>query len=521
MDKALGIDISTQSVTAIVLDPFLGELCCREQIYFGSDFPERGHPEGFINDDRYELECDEMHADPLLWLDAIEMVLDRLSKSMDLSHIQAVAVSGQQHGSVYLTEGFVDAISDMNMSLDTPMSQKMAPFLSRRTSPIWMDNSTSQECREIASALGGDLNLCRITGSVATCRFTGPQIRKFSKRNPEKWTLTHRIHLVSSFVTSVLAGVDSPIDIGDAAGMNLMDINTSDWSQEVLNVTADGLCSKLPQICSHSISVIGSISYYFSGRYGFSKSCKVVVGTGDNPSSLVGVGGAQSGTHVLSLGTSDTLFSAMDSVCTDPEGFGHVFGNPLGGFMSLLCFRNGALARDIVRKEAACGDWTEFSAAIESSLPALNVFLPFEVDEITPKRQKGRIYAYSIPHNLALPRASIEGQILNIKIHSRWINCVAKKIILTGGASQSDSIAQIVSDIFGLPVYRIAVSDSAALGAAMRAAYSGLGVSIETLVDKFCTPVSGVIMPNLSFTSAYSSLEDKLKRALLEPGNKL
>ena len=518
MHKALGIDISTQSVTAIVLDPFLGELVCREQIYFGSDFPERSHPEGYIKYDRYELECDEMHADPLLWLDAIEMVLDRLSKSMDLSCIQAVSVSGQQHGSVYLTEGFVDAISDVN--LDTPMSQQIAPFLSRRTSPIWMDNSTSQECREISSALGGDLNVCRITGSVATCRFTGPQIRKFAKRNPEKWTLTHRIHLVSSFITSVLAGVDSPIDIGDAAGMNLMDINTFDWSQEALNATADDFCSKLPQIC-YSTSVIGSISSYFSGRYGFSKSCKVVVGTGDNPSSLVGVGGAQSGTHVLSLGTSDTLFSAMDSVCTDPEGFGHVFGNPLGGVMSLLCFRNGALARDVVRKEAACGDWAEFSAAIESSPPAVNVFLPIEVDEITPKRQKGRIYACSMPHNLEMPRASVEGQILNIKIHSKWINCVAKKIILTGGASQSDSIAQIVSDIFGLPVYRIVVSDSAALGAAMRAAHTGLGVSIETLVDLFSTPVSGVIMPNLSFTSAYASLEDKLKRALLEPRNKL
>lgn len=514
MYKALGIDISTQSVTAIVLDPIAGELCCKEQVFFGSDFPGRGHPEGFIKNDCYELDHDEVHADPLLWLDAIEMVFDRLSKSTDLSRIQSVAVSGQQHGSIYLMKGFVDAISDLDF--DKPMSQKIAPFLSRRTSPIWMDNSTSEECSEISFTLGGDMNLCRITGSVATCRFTGPQIRKFAKRNAVNWTLTHRIHLVSSFVTSVLAGVDCPIDVGDAAGMNLMNINTYDWSLEALAATADDLCSKLPRICSKT-SIVGSISSYFSGRYGFSTSCKVVLGTGDNPSSLIGVGGVQSGTHVLSLGTSDTLFSTMDRVCTDPEGFGNVFGNPVGGYLSLLCFRNGALARDVVRRESACDDWSEFSAAIASSPPAVNVCLPIEVDEITPKRQKGRIYACSTPQSFELPRASVEGQILNIKIHSKWINCIAKKIILTGGASQSDPIAQIVSDIFGLPVYRIVVSDSAALGAAMRAAHTGLGFSLANLVEQFCAPLSEVIMPNLDLASSYASLEDKLKTALLKP----
>jgi xylulokinase len=39
----------------------------------------------------------------------------------------------------------------------------------------------------------------------------------------------------------------------------------------------------------------------------------------------------------------------MDSPCTDPRGYGHVFGNPAGRFMSLICFKNGSLAREKIR----------------------------------------------------------------------------------------------------------------------------------------------------------------------------
>ena len=45
--------------------------------------------------------------------------------------------------------------------------------------------------------------------------------------------------------------------------------------------------------------------------------------------SLVGCGAEKPGTAVVSLGTSDTFFAAMDEFRTDPDGYGHVFGNEL------------------------------------------------------------------------------------------------------------------------------------------------------------------------------------------------
>ena len=39
-------------------------------------------------------------------------------------------------------------------------------------------------------------------------RFTGPQIRKFAREDPSAYARTERIHLVSSFLASLLAGAD-------------------------------------------------------------------------------------------------------------------------------------------------------------------------------------------------------------------------------------------------------------------------------------------------------------------------
>ena len=71
--------------------------------------------------------------------------------------------------------------------------------------------------------------LAERTGSRAFERFTGPQIRKFFKRQPDAYAATDRVHLVSSFLASLLAGRHAPIDPGDGSGMNLMELASATW----------------------------------------------------------------------------------------------------------------------------------------------------------------------------------------------------------------------------------------------------------------------------------------------------
>jgi xylulokinase len=507
MAIVLGLDLSTQSATALVLDTAKGTTVARARAAFGADFPARGHLEGFIRGGQ----GGEVHADPLLWLDGLELALDRLAKLTDLSQVDAVSVSGQQHGSVYLAAGYEAALADGNRA--TSLSAKIAPVLSRRSSPIWMDSSTSAECAEIAAVLGGDQAVCDLTGSVATQRFTGPQIRRFAKLEPAAWAKTKRVHLVSSFFASVLAGKDAAIDTGDGAGMNLMDIRTGDWAPPALAATAPDLAAKLPPV-RPGATVAGGISAYFVARHGFSPKCRVVIGTGDNPSSLVGMGASKPGKVVISLGTSDTLFAAIEGIRTDSAGLGHAFGNPMGGSMSLVCVRNGSLAREAIRRECGHADWIAFSAAVDASPAAVSAVLPMEEAEITPRRPAGRIALGAPATQASLPRAAVEGQALSLRLHSRWVGTPTTQLLLTGGASENPSVAKIFADVFGAPVLRLAVSDSAALGAALRAAEGACGAKMADLEAVFCAPAPGVVLPNPALRAAYDALEAQLAQAL-------
>ena len=83
-----------------------------------------------------------------------------------------------------------------------------------------MDSSTAAECREIRHSMGGVDWIIEVTGSDALERFTGPQIRKFYKTEPQIYRQTASIALVSSFLASILAGKIAPIDWGDGSGMN-------------------------------------------------------------------------------------------------------------------------------------------------------------------------------------------------------------------------------------------------------------------------------------------------------------
>lgn len=498
----LGLDSSTQSLTAVLIDPASGEIACQLSVNFGNDLPDYQAPSGFIPGGA----AGEVHANPLMWLDALDLLLARLAAVADLSLVKIIAGSGQQHGSVYLDESFDRRLAALKSS--ESLATQLAPALTRATSPIWMDTSTGTECAEITAALGDSLEVCARSGSIAIERFTGPQIRRFAKSQPADYARTQRIHLVSSFIASVFAGKSVPIDFGDGAGMNLLNLASLIWDADLLAATAPELEEKLLPAAAAS-TLQGVISPYFVEKFGFSASCQTALFTGDNPASLVGMGATSPGNIVISLGTSDTFFAAMPGPKTDPSGFGHVFGNPAGGFMSLICFRNGSLAREALR-DALGLDWAAFDqpALLETRAAAgENLMLPFYGPEITPRHDfTVPIMDFCEDTAPALQvRALLESQFLNMRLHSQWMGVKAERIRLTGGASKNDGIAQLVADIFQAPVERLDVSNSAALGAALIAAAAG-GHDLAALQEVFCQAAPGAtLQPDASLAATYAA----------------
>jgi xylulokinase len=511
----LGLDSSTQSLTAVLIDPASGEITCQLSVNFGNDLPQYGSPSGFIPGGA----DGEVHADPLMWLDAMDLLFSRLAAATDLSKVEMIAGSGQQHGSVYLDATFAGRLASLDPA--KRLAAQLSPALTRETSPIWMDTSTGTECAEITAAAGGAAQVCSRSGSIAIERFTGPQIRRFFKNDPAAYARTGQIHLVSSFIASVIAGKPVSIDYGDGAGMNLLNLATLTWDETLLEATAPGLLDKLPAPAA-ATTVQGVISSYFSQKFGLAPACRCALFTGDNPASLVGMGATAPGNIVISLGTSDTFFAAMPGPKTDPNGFGHVFGNPAGGFMSLICFRNGSLAREALRDRLGL-DWSAFDrAALQETRSSAgeNLMLPFFGPEITPLHDfsgpvlKGSAAFESGGEPGLQVRALLEGQFLNMRLHSQWMEVKAERIRLTGGASKNDGIAQLVADVFQAPVERLDVSNSAALGAALIAA-AAAGQDLAQLQQAFCQASPGSsLLPDPALGPVYQNTLSRFKELL-------
>jgi xylulokinase len=381
-----------------------------------------------------------------------------------------------------------------------------------------MDSSTGKECEYLTSKIGDRLQTN--TGSAAIERFTGSQILKFKNEEIEAFKDTALVHLVSSFVASILVGENCPIDYGDGSGMNMLNLNTNQWDEEILDVIDPLLKDKLlPPVAA--TSQVGGLSPYFE-KYGLKAGTPVVVWTGDNPSSLIGMGAHNPGTVVISLGTSDTFFAAMETFRTDDKGYGHVFGNPAGGCMSLICFKNGSLAREEVKKQQNV-DWDYFgNQALTESQPGNggNLLLPYFVPEITPLVNEAGVKLYGdsdFCSGKASPasyiRAVLETQFQSMFLHSQWIGEDVSRIRVTGGASQSNGICQVIADVFQSPVEKINTTDSAALGGALRAAQAVGGYSFDDLAEKFTTS-SQIIQPRREFAEIYKNQRNDLAEKL-------
>ncbi|MXW03025.1 MAG: carbohydrate kinase [Holophagales bacterium] len=471
----LGIDVGTQSLTAILVEAPRSEgdgedraegIASRVGVHYDTELPRYGTVNGQLPNEDPAIG----RAPPCMWLEALDLAFRKLGSGA-CREISGVSVSGQQHGSVYLRPG---AEALQSLTPKQSLAEQIEPILARPEAPIWTDSSTTRECEEIRRELGGPHTVAELTGSDTFERFTGPQIRRFARTEPEAWARTAHVCLVSSFVTSVLAGRLAAIDHGDGSGMNLLDVRRLKWSEAAMAATATGLRRRLPPTCA-PWTVVGPIAPYFVSRYGLPASAKVVAGSGDNPCSLVGVGVREPGEAVLSLGTSDTYFGLLKDVAVDPEANGHVFIAPSGHPMSLICFRNGSLAREAVRDRYGL-DWPGFDAALRAT-PAGNdgmMMLPWFEPEIVPRVARPHVHRLGglrdEPEQAARNcRAVVEGQFLSMRLNSRWMATQPRRLVATGGGSRNRELLQIAADVLDCRVESLEVTDGAALGAALRA----------------------------------------------------
>ena len=83
------------------------------------------------------------------------------------------------------------------------------------------------------------------TTTIKQCRLREVHGSQIGKLRPECYKNTERISLVSSFAASLFTGRIVGIDWADAGGMNLLDIKSKTWHQQLLDVSINRLSSPL------------------------------------------------------------------------------------------------------------------------------------------------------------------------------------------------------------------------------------------------------------------------------------
>lgn len=135
---------------AAVVDDNL-EIIHEASVMFDSDLPEFRTHGGVIID---KFNPNIITAPTIMWVKAVDMLMDKLTVAgVDFSKIAAVSGSAQQHGSVFWQNGSEIRLGKLDPS--EFLHQQLASTFAVSNSPVWMDSSTSKQCKELEDAVGG------------------------------------------------------------------------------------------------------------------------------------------------------------------------------------------------------------------------------------------------------------------------------------------------------------------------------------------------------------------------------
>jgi xylulokinase len=498
-----GLDVSTQSCKLVVIQPETGCVVHVDVVHYDDDLPHYDTHQGVTAG----LGVGVSESDPLMWIEAVEMVLGRMEKSeVDVSQVRCLCVSGQQHALVAL-----DAAGN----------------LARSRAKLWNDCSTLAECALLTDAVGGAERMIQEVGNSQRTGYTASKILHLRRHEPEAFERATILFLAHNYINWWLSDGIAAMEPGDTSGTALWNPQTRAYSEAVLSAIDDELAAKLPPI-RPSDQTIGPVGRHLVERFGFSPDCRVGAGSGDNMYGAIGTGNVTPGVVTISLGTSGTAYSVTDTAWVDPTGQIASFCDSTGRYLPLLCVSNMANGYDAVRRtfDLSHEDFTGmvmrtpagndgrllipwFEGERTPDLPlATPLYLGFAVDDFNAER---------------MTRAVLEGHVLNLHAgFDRW-PVQPTRLHLTGGLAQSSAWCQTIADIFEIETVPV-LGEGAALGAALHAAWvwgkeTGADVTLVALTDVFvefsdnlrCSPKAEAVAAHRIQRDFFSAVSGRIR----------
>ncbi|MBN1191462.1 MAG: hypothetical protein JXA46_17030 [Dehalococcoidales bacterium] len=480
---SMGLDLSTQSISAVVLDIDSRNIVLEHCL----DYVKDARLNGFgIRRQDYILppaSKGEAGQPPEMYFAALDSLFSDTKKILDLKDIAVINTSAQQHGHVYLNRKAPALFAELRREISKTSSlvKLLDGCLSYRKAPVWMTSNTKKQAEFLIRCLGGKEKLIDISGSDAQLRFTGLVMRRTAEQFPREYENTGTVQLISSLVPSILTGdARAPVDFGNACGMCLMDYNRKQWSEELIRILSNGLPGgvralrdKLPLIVAPD-TIMGTIASYFVYKYGFSPQCAIAAGSGDNPQSMVLVNG-----DLLSLGSSFVIMSCTDGSVRDTSGAACAMYDGIGRPFMFGCRTNGAMVWDSLRIFYGLGknDYVPAEKALEHTKPGECLVLWQPNNESFPLSgsydlvRTGDTLSGLVTDYPGLVESSLSA----VYLHSRTFSKESgEPLFVTGGASRSHGVLRRISAIWQRPVVPVERA-----GAALGAAIAGAGAFLK------------------------------------------
>lgn len=100
-----------------------------------------------------------------MFLEAIDLVLDRLSKKTPMDRIKGISGSCQQHGSTYWSHDAEKLLG--GLKADRSLVEQLKAAFSHPYAPNWQDHSTQSQCDKFDAQFETAQRLAEVTGSAA------------------------------------------------------------------------------------------------------------------------------------------------------------------------------------------------------------------------------------------------------------------------------------------------------------------------------------------------------------------
>lgn len=427
----LGLDVGTQGTKALVLDPTSGTVLGRGSSSY---------------DLLPNLPAGAAEQDPATWIAAVGEAARAALDGIDRARVAGVGVSGQQHGLVVLDER--DAVV--------------------RPAKLWCDTSTAKEAEELSQTLG----------KTIPCGFTAPKMAWMRRHEPQIWARVTTVLLPHDYVNFRLTEKKT-MECGDASGTGLFDPVRRAFDAVAIRAVDPRVASMLPELIAADRPA-GLLAPDGARLLGLREGIVVSAGGGDNMMSAIGAGALEDGIIVVSLGTSGTVFTYSSKPIVDPSGAIAPFCDSTGGWMPLLCVMNMTGVTEEVRDAFGMdhAELTRLAASVPAGSDGL-VFLPYLAGERVPNLPHATGALTGVRAGSLRPghlyRAAIEGTTLNLAAgvdRLKSLGVQVESVRLVGGGSKNPLWRKIVADTLGADVQLLSEPESAALGAAIQAAWT-------------------------------------------------